>query len=76
MHPVNVPTSTVTAVPLSPSRRRRIERAARKVDDGLLERNTEIVEAAAEGATLREIADAARLSFAGVKKIIDREKGK
>jgi DNA-binding NarL/FixJ family response regulator len=66
--------ATVPAVTLSRHRARRLARAGQQVDAALEARNQEIRDAASEGGTLREIAEAVGLSFAGVKKILDRDR--
>jgi hypothetical protein len=68
------PAATVPAVTLDKQRARTLARHARQLEEARAARDEAITEAAAAGATLREIADAVGLSFAGVKKIIDRNR--
>jgi DNA-binding NarL/FixJ family response regulator len=68
------PPATVPAVTLSKQRARALARHARQLDAARDARDQEIIAAAAEGATLREIAEAVGLSFAGVKHILDRNR--
>lgn len=68
--------ATVPPVAITPARRRALQRRGRDVATATTARNDEILAAANEGATLREIAEAVGLSFAGVKKIIDRHNAK
>jgi len=66
--------ATFPPVTLSRQRARQLARAGSNVDAAVEARNELIRQAAAEGATLREIGEAVGLSFAGVKKILDRTK--
>lgn len=68
------PAATVPAVTLDKQRARSLARHARQLEDARAARDRAVVEAATAGATLREIADAVGLSFAGVKKILDRNR--
>jgi DNA-binding NarL/FixJ family response regulator len=61
-------------VTLSKQRARALARHSRQLEAARDARDQEIIAAAAEGATLREIAEAVGLSFAGVKHILDRNR--
>jgi hypothetical protein len=66
--------ATVPLVTLDKAMARRLARAGKAADDARTARDNLIRQAAANGATLREIAAAVNLSFAGVKKILDRDR--
>lgn len=68
------PAATVPPVTLSKQRARNLARYARQLESARNARDQEILAAATDGATLREIADVVGLSFAGVKHVIDRSK--
>lgn len=61
---------TVPVVTLSPQLARQLRATAKKVQSGTEERNRLICEAAASGASLREIAAAVGLDHTGVRKIV------
>lgn len=57
---------------MDPATARRIRRAVKKRAEVDAERDAAILDARAEGATLREIAEVAGMSPMGVKKLLDR----
>ena len=67
--------TTVADVPLDPKQARAIQRLADRIEADLDQRNSLIVEAHNDGASLREIAEHANMTHVAVMKIIKRTKG-
>ena len=65
--------STVPAVTVDPQLARQLRRAASKLEDARAERDRLVVQALAEGGTLREVAELVGLTGPGVMKIRDRQ---
>lgn len=67
-------TTTLRAVTLDKAMARRLARAQKQLVDAGTERDALVVQAAEDGATLREIGEAVGLSWSGVRKILDRNR--
>lgn len=66
--------ATVPPVAIDRGTARKLARAGGTARAAIADRDRVIIQAAANGATLREIADAVGLSPSGVKKVLDRHR--